>query len=336
MRFFPHSAVTVAVLLASTAAAVPALAADYEITVTNLTRGQHFTPLVAAAHDAGVSMFHAGNEASSQLQSIAEGGDIGPMVDLLSTVGADYAAGDGLLAPGASVTLTLTDVAESNSLLSLSGMLLPTNDGFVGVDSIHLPSTSADSITVFARGYDAGTEANDELLGGGAPGVSGFPAPPPVVATGTGTGASGISTQAEGFIHVHPGIIGDLDPNGGVSDINVAVHQFQNPVARVTVHRVGGSDNAPGAGVGAVGNLSGAVYSSSALELFWEPALAGNTSVVAYRVKRDGDTVGTFDGLSFFDQNLVAGTQYSYEVSAIDSDGNEGDSRSVQLTTNAR
>lgn len=335
MRFSPRSAVAVAVFLASTASAMPALAADYEITITNLTRGQHFTPLVAAAHDAGVQMFRAGSEASSQLQSIAEGGDIGPMVELLSTVGADYVAGEGLLAPGATVTLTLTDVAESNSLLSLSGMLLPTNDGFIGVDSAHLSSASAGPMTIFARGYDAGTEANDELLGGGAPGVPGFPAPPPVVATGTGTGASGISAQAEGYVHVHPGVIGDLDPNGGVSDINIAVHRFQNPVARVTVSRVGGGDNGSEAGVSAVGNLSGAVYSPSALELFWEPALADSTSVVAYRVTRDGNTVDTFDGLSFFDQNLAAGTLYSYEVSAIDADGNEGEARAVQLTTNA-
>lgn len=334
MRFPSHTAAAAVVILAG--ASAPVLAADYEITITNITRGQHFTPVVAAAHDQGVRMFHVGSEASTELQSIAEGGDIEPMLELLSSVGADYAAGEGLLAPGASVTLSLLDVLESNSLLSLSGMLLPTNDGFVGVDSARLPSASEGSITLFARGYDAGTEANDELMGGGAPGVPGFPAPPPVVASGTGTGASGISAVAEGFVHVHPGIIGDLDASGGVSDINAAVHRFQNPVARVTLSRVGGSDNGVGDGVGSVGNLSGAVYSSSALELFWDPALAGNSSVVAYRVTRDGVTVDTFDGLSFFDQNLASGTTYRYEVSAIDADGNESDARALQLTTNAR
>jgi len=333
MQVFRHSATFSAVILA--VSAVPALAADYEVTVTNLTRGQHFTPVVAAAHDSGVRMFYAGNEASTQLQAIAEGGDISSMVELLGSVGADYTASEGLLAPGASVTLSLSDVADSNSLLSLTGMLLPTNDGFVGVDSAPLPSSTDSSVTLFARGYDAGTEANDELLGGGAPGVPGFPAPPPVVETGTGTGASGISTQAEGYVHVHPGVIGDLDPTGGVSDINVAVHSFQNPVARVTITRVGGDSNAA-AGVSAVGNLSGAVYSSSALELFWEPALAGESGVAAYRVTRDGVTVDTFDGLSFFDQGLSADTNYTYAVTAVDATGQEGEARDLQLTTNAR
>lgn len=333
MRFPRQSAAATAVVLAM--AAAPVLAADYEVTITNLTRGQHFTPLIAAAHDAGVRLFHAGDEASAQLQAIAEGGDIAPMIELLQSQGAAYGAGDGLLAPGMSTTLILTDVADNNALLSLAGMLLPTNDGFVGVDSAYLPVEVGSSVTLFARGYDAGTEANDELLGGGAPGVPGFPAPPPVVATGTGSGATGISTQAEGYVHVHPGVLGDLDATAGVSDINAATHRWQNPVARVLITRTG-DDGGSAAGVGAVGNLSGAVYSSTALELFWEPALAAESVVSAYRVTRDGTTLDTFDGLSFFDQNLSAGTHYTYTVSAIDAGGQAGEPREIQLTTNAR
>ncbi|MGQ7848294.1 spondin domain-containing protein [Granulosicoccus sp. 3-233] len=331
---FPHLTVAAtAALLAVTA--TPILAADYEVTVTNLTRGQHFTPLIAAAHDSGTRMFHAGEQASAELQAMAEGGDIGPLIDLLSSLGASFSAGEGLLAPGMSTTLQLTDVASSNSLLSLSGMLLPTNDGFVGLDSVNLPEQPGSTVTLFARGYDAGTEANDELLGGGAPGVPGFPAPPPVVATGTGTGGTGINTVAEGYVHVHPGVLGDLDETGGVSDINAATHRWQNPVARVVITRTGdGSDT--GNGVSAVSNLSGAVYSSSALELFWEPAQAANSIISAYRVTRDGVTLDTLDGLSFFDQNLAAGTHYTYTVSAIDANGSEGESRDIQLTTNAR
>lgn len=320
-----------AVLLAATA--IPALAADYEVTITNLTHGQYFTPIVAAAHDPSVRMFHAGSEASSELQAIAEGGDIAPMSALLDTVGATQAAGDGLLAPGASVTLTLEDVPAGNTVLSLSGMLLPTNDGFVGVDSVYLPAETGQGITLHARGYDAGTEANDELVGGGAPGVPGFPAPAPVVASGTGTDGSGVAATAEGYVHVHRGVLGDLDPSGGVSDINAAVHHFQNPVARVHITRVGDDG---GAGVGAVGNLSGAVYSSSALEIFWDAALPADVPVQAYRVTRDGQAVATFDGLSYFDQDLAAGTRYTYSVTPIDSNGATGEAREIQLTTNAR
>ncbi|NND93106.1 MAG: hypothetical protein HKN42_19775 [Granulosicoccus sp.] len=321
-------------LLAGATLAPTLLAADYQLTVTNLTRGIHFTPLIAAAHDPAVHMFHAGNPASAEMQAIAEGGDVQGMNTLLGSTGASVATGDGLVAPGQSVVLTLNDVATA-SVISLSGMLLPTNDGFVGIDSVALPAPPSRAATVFARGYDAGTEGNDELIGGGAPGVPGFPAPPPVVATGTGTGASGINVDAEGFVHVHPGVLGDLDPTGGVSDINAAVHHWQNPVARVEIVRLregqGHNDDAPSA----VGNLTGSVYSSSALELFWEPANSMGSAVQAYRITRNGSVVANLEGFSYFEEGLAAGTSYSYSVSAIAADGSMGEARDVTLMTNA-
>ena len=236
-----RSSLAISAFIISVTAAAPAAAAKYEVTITNLTRGIHFTPLIAAAHNRHTRMFHAGEEASSAMQAIAEAGDIQPMSVLLSSSGASVAANDGLLAPGASVKLMLDDVHAARSVFSVSGMLLPTNDGFIGVDSAGLPRGVGKSVTLFARAYDAGTEANDELVGGGAPGMPGFPAPPPVVATGTGSGGTGINTVAEGYVHVHPGVLGDLDPNGGDSDINAAVHHWQNPVARVVITRQNGA-----------------------------------------------------------------------------------------------
>ena len=38
-------------------AAGAASAAEYEVTVTNLTRGQQFTPILVASHQAGVRLF---------------------------------------------------------------------------------------------------------------------------------------------------------------------------------------------------------------------------------------------------------------------------------------
>jgi|GEM_PF-79262 len=321
--------------LATAGIANTASAADYDIAITNITRGIHFTPLIAAAHDPAARMFSLGTTASAEMQAIAEGGDIQGMSALLSSIGAQVSADDGLLAPGQSVTLSLSDAAPG-SVLSLSAMLLPTNDGFVGIDSATLPTGSGVSTTLFARGYDAGSEANDELVGGGAPGVPGFPAPPPVVATGTGTGASGIDTTAEGFVHIHPGVLGDLDATGGVSDINAAVHRFQNPVARVVITRTDAGGNTTTGDPTAVNNLTGSVYSSSAVEIFWEPAVSESSTVAAYRVLRDGAPVATLDGLSFFDQGLSAGTDYVYSVSAVDASGVEGAAQTVSLSTNGQ
>ena len=212
-------------------------AATYEVQVVNLTRGQHFTPLAVAAHTPETSVFEAGTAASAELQAVAEGGDTTALGALLESVGAVLVNGEGLLAPGDTATFTLdTDATPDNTVLSLVGMLLPTNDGFVGVSRLVLPDGGpGDSVTITALGYDAGTEANDEVVGSGAPGEAGFPLPPPVEASGTGTGATGVASTAEGFVHVHRNVLGDTDAAGGTSDIDSRVHRWLNPVARVSV-----------------------------------------------------------------------------------------------------
>ena len=328
-RFTRHAATLAAAMTAAVAGT--ATAASYEVSVTNLTYGIHFTPLILATHSPDAQIFSAGSAASSELQAIAEGGDTSSMAALLESIGATVANGDGLVAPGGTVTFMIDDA--SGSVLSLAGMLLPTNDGFVGLNSVKLPTGGAgDSVTYNAIGYDAGTEANDELVGSGAPGEAGFPAPPPVVASGTGTGGTGVPGQAEGFVHVHRNVIGDLDENGGVSDINAAVHRWLNPVARVTITAMG--DDA--SSVGGVSGLNGIAYSSSALEIFWQAATSSESYVTGYEIRRNGSIVDTRDGTSFFDQNLQAGTEYTYEVRAIDAAGNIGSPSSVVVTTNSQ
>lgn len=310
-------------------------AAEYEVSVTNITSGVYFTPLIVSAHSSDVAMFNVGTESSTQLQAIAEGGDISSMAELLESVGANVATGAGLLGPGASATFTINS-SDVNTVLSLSSMLLPTNDGFVGLNSVALPNSIGTSSHFFARGYDAGTEANDELVGSGAPGEAGFPAPPPVVASGTGTGGHGVPAEVEGFISIHRGVLGDLDPEGGFSDINSAVHRWNNPVASVTVTMVGGDSsvgtgNAPSAVIG----LAGQVYSSSAVEIFWEASVSLDSVITEYEIKRNGEPVSAFDGLSYFDDGLNAGVEYTYSVRAIDANGMAGEYQSVVLRTNA-
>jgi len=60
-----------------------ASALDYEVTVTNLTRGQQFTPILVASHKAGVRLFELGTPASPQLKTLAEEGNVAPMTALL-------------------------------------------------------------------------------------------------------------------------------------------------------------------------------------------------------------------------------------------------------------
>ncbi|MBX2837267.1 MAG: spondin domain-containing protein [Gammaproteobacteria bacterium] len=310
------------------ATASQATAADYHVTVTNLTSGIHFTPLIVATHNPSVAMFSSGTRASEQLQAIAEGGDISGMASLLESIGAGVATGDGLVAPSMSADFMVS--GNPGDVLSLAGMLLPTNDGFVGLNSVHLPQGSM-TYSYNANGYDAGTEGNDEVIGSGAPGEAGFPAPPPIVASGTGTGASGIHVPAEGYVHIHRNVIGDLDPNGGVSDINAAVHRWLNPVARVTITRMG--DGSTGA-VSAVNDLRGQTYSSTAVEIFWQPATTAAGHITGYEVSINGEVVASIDGQSYFQDGLSPATDYMFQVTAMDSNGNRGEPASITLRTN--
>lgn len=317
-------------------------AAEYSVSVLNLTPSMYFTPVIVAAHSPAARMFVSGAEASPELQAMAEGGDTAGLNAVFESLGASIDNGAGLVAPGARVEFTVEGSA-TNTVLSLTAMLLPTNDAFAGLSAVALPDGAAgDSRTYDVLGYDAGTEANDELVGSGAPGEPGFPNPPPVAASGTGTGGTGVPGRIEGFVHVHKNQIGDFDPNGGISDVNAAVHGWLNPVARVTITKISDDDAGGGDGAGngdapgAVSDLIGQVYSSTALEIFWQAAISDNAAIAGYEVARDGELVNTFDGLSFFEAELEANTEYTYNVRAVDSNGVPGVAESVTLTTNAQ
>lgn len=222
-------------IIGSLLAAPPALADDeIAVTVTNLTRGVYFTPLLIAAHNGQTHLFRGGETASAQLQAMAEGGDISGLAMLANEAGAAVIENPaaGLLAPGHSASASLRAHPVGQGHLSVVAMLLPTNDGFVGLDSWPIPAQKG-TYTVDVLGWDAGTEANDEVInGGGTPGVPGIPAAP---GGDGGTGATGVEATIEGFVHVHRGVLGDDDPNGGTSDVDRRIHRWNNPVARITV-----------------------------------------------------------------------------------------------------
>lgn len=217
-------------------ASFQAQAAEFTVNVQNLTQGIYFTPLLVAAHDNDTHLFKAGMEASDSLQAMAEGGAIAGLQADLDAVGGQYSANpaEGLLAPGASVTTeTIETHSTDNNYLSVVAMMLPTNDGFIGLDSYPIPSAPG-TYTININGYDAGTEANDEIVnGGGASGVAGIPAAP---GGDNGTGATGAaSADTNSNVHIHRGVLGDTDATGGVSDLDSRIHRWLNPVARVTI-----------------------------------------------------------------------------------------------------
>ncbi|HFU74354.1 MAG TPA: hypothetical protein ENK65_02235, partial [Helicobacteraceae bacterium] len=193
------------------------LAQEVDVTITNLTKGMLFTPLLVAAHPSNEALFTSGGTASLALQKMAEGGDTSDLTTDLTATNAVISnnPASGLLAPGASTTTTLNIDDASNSNLSIVAMMLPTNDGFIALNNAPIP-TEEGTYTYKVNAYDAGTEANDEIInGGGAPNTPGIPGG----ASNTGaTGVAGVS--AEGYIHIHRGSLGDFEANGGISDLD--------------------------------------------------------------------------------------------------------------------
>lgn len=216
MNLLRYSVVlTIATLLAGQAAFADGN--NYSVTVTNLTRGQSFTPILVASHEDGLTLFTAGTPAGSELAALAEGGDTMPLSDLLAgmeEVNAVATSG-GILAPGDSVTVVIAAGGKFNRI-SLAAMLIPTNDAFVSVQGMRVPDGRA-TTTAAAVAYDAGSEPNDELC------VS-IPGP---VCAGEG-GSPGVG--GEDFIHVHAGI-------HGIADLDAAEFDWRNPVAHVTIQR---------------------------------------------------------------------------------------------------
>src|SRR5215831_14692028 len=204
------------------AAAEAVSAAGYEVTVTNLTRGQQFTPILVASHKTGVRLFDLGSPASPQLKALAEEGNVAPLTTLLlgNPAVRDVVNSGALLNPGQSVTQRV-DTGGNFDNVSVAAMLIPTNDGFFAVDDLRGPS-GLDSVTVFSPAYDAGTERNDETCAS---------IPGPFFVECGGPGGGGAPGGGEGYVHIHAGIhgIGDLDP---------ALRDWRNPVARITIRRI--------------------------------------------------------------------------------------------------
>lgn len=227
---------TLAPLALLAAVSGPLSAAELDIDIINLTRGNYFTPFLVAAHADSARLFTSGEPASANLQAMAEGGDISGLVADVNAINATVVTNParGLLAPGGRTTARLnTNSAPDNTRLSIVSMILPSNDGFMGLNSVAIPSTPGRYV-YHVNAYDAGTEGNDEVIGSGAPGMPGYPAPPPVRAT-SGANGTGINAAAEGFVHIHRNVLGDDNASGGRSDINSTVHRWLNPVVRVVV-----------------------------------------------------------------------------------------------------
>ena len=215
----------VATVVFSASQAIASGKQNFHVTITNLTHSITFTPILVASHRHPVTIFELGESATDDLRALAEGGDVAPMTgrlegnsDVVEVKNSAELLSDshGLLMPGESVTV-IVSAERGAKYISVGSMMLPTNDGFIGLNSAKV--SKRDGAVYMSPGYDSGSEVNDELclnIPGPTCGGDGF--------------SDGVDPEHEGYVHIHRGM-------HGIGSLNAAVYDWRNPVARITVTR---------------------------------------------------------------------------------------------------
>ncbi len=193
----------------------------YFVEIVNLVPRQHFTPMLVATHNASAAIFNLGMPASPELGTLAESGDVAPLMALLNTSAnvMDVQTAAGLHGPGGTTSATVIGGAGFDRV-SVAAMLIPTNDAFVALDTT-LPAPGEMKV-VYANAYDAGTETNDELC-------ASIPGPSYPECGGPGTG--GAPGNGEGAIVIHSGMRGHGDFGTD--------RDWKDPVAQIRIWQVG-------------------------------------------------------------------------------------------------
>ncbi|WP_435333916.1 spondin domain-containing protein [Haloarchaeobius sp. TZWWS8] len=210
----------------------------YDVTIWNLTNGQPWTPPAVAIHNRRVKLFQVGTTASPEMIKLAKDADLGPMKEMLQSeidcFGGVFAMGfgdDALVADCdplqtglKSKTTIQIETIEPRGVLSMASMMLATNDGFAGVDSVRLPIECGETLAVPIEAFDVGCECNTEVAADLVPEAS-------LLTNIPQSDLEASSEQdliGEGFIQEHPGI-------GGYADLTVEEHGWTGPVGLLTV-----------------------------------------------------------------------------------------------------
>lgn len=238
-----------------------ARAVTLTIKITNTTTGHPFQELLVVAHGAPSHLFNSGYPATAGLETLAECGDQGVLA--AEVLAEDHRAdvwGVGFykagvvsypnlqqLGAGKSVILQGLEVTDAaNTRLSIVGRMMLTNDGFVGLESVPMPTEPGSAKTFYLLAFDAGTEANNELLKISADPVclltdahmaeqgGDLPGDDYLGGNGTGVDEDGLLVLNPS-VTIHRGVLGDTYRDGGPSDLDFDYHRWTNPVATVTV-----------------------------------------------------------------------------------------------------
>jgi len=135
----------------------------------NFPSNAHFSPLVGAVHNDAIAIWGSGSLASPGIKQMAETGDGSTLLaELEIAVGNGLASstvfGGGVPASPGSVSVEF-EVTRQFPLLTLTSMVAPSPDWFVGVRGLSLVEGNdfVDNLSVDLRVYDAGTDSADQF-----------------------------------------------------------------------------------------------------------------------------------------------------------------------------
>ncbi|MCG8517717.1 MAG: spondin domain-containing protein [Pseudomonadales bacterium] len=204
----------------------------FEVTITNLTAGQPFSPAAVIFHGQHWRAFTTGKPASVALETLAEGGDNASLLAEAADASQVYghASGQGPIAPGASETVTITlPEAHNRDGMSVSvlTMLVNSNDGLAALNGVSLAALEErQSLNFTALSYDSGTEANTETAD---------TIPGPAASGGAQEGFNPVRDDVRDAVALHGGVVTQDD--GMTASVLRAQHRWDHPAMRVTIVR---------------------------------------------------------------------------------------------------
>ena len=173
----PAIMVTVAICVSNPATAQDAQTATYTVTFTGnwttestpdgVVAGAHFTTLIGAIHNSNVTFWHRGGTASAGIERMAETGATSALRAEIEASPHVHAVIQQRVSFGGTGTATFDiDVPDDHPLITLTSMIGPSPDWFVGISGLSLLDGQGDwerTVNVNLYPYDAGTEDGTEF-----------------------------------------------------------------------------------------------------------------------------------------------------------------------------
>ena len=143
------------------------------VTPGGLPSGAHFSPLIGGVHGAGVTFLVSGGAAGAGVESMAELGqtsqlrnEVNAAINATPATALAVLSASGNISPTGSKTLSNVEFTTAFPRVTLTTMIAPSHDWFVGVSGLPLLNAQGEWlawIRVFLYPWDAGSEEGNDF-----------------------------------------------------------------------------------------------------------------------------------------------------------------------------